>query len=127
MNILNNINYDISHDINCNIREKLWTKRNSINENIDYISKLLKFNEIDNWRKVINTNKNYDLFFKFKDKQYKVKVEEDKLSLKLLEKNDIINYHKRIYCVAKGIGNNGYFHGDDCWMNLLSWIIRRSI
>ena len=119
---MNNINYDISHDINCNIREKLWTKRNNINENIDYISKLLKFNGIDNWRKVINTNRNYDLFFKFKDKQYKVKVDEDRLSLKLLEKNDIINYHKRIYCVAKNVGNNGYFHGDDCWYNLLKYI-----
>lgn len=100
----------------------LWFKRNQINGNIDYISKLLQFNNIKNWKKTINTDDTFDLFFNFQNKNYKIKVQENSLLLYKYDEDTHYNSNNPIFDIVKFAGDNGNFYGDDAWYNLFKYI-----
>lgn len=117
----------IEETTDIDLRKKLWLQKNLINENINYIKKLLNHFHISKWIKAINIRDEHDLLLEHKKKSYKIIVKNNILALQLLENNlEKQRKNKKIYNISKHAGINGNFYGDDCWFNVLKWIKENS-
>jgi len=100
------------------IHVDLWLKRNSIKEKEDYLNKVMHQHGI-NCNFTHNRYGEYDIWFTYMRKNYRIEINEQELCYNLLEENMAgIKMKNKYHLVEK-------FYGDDILYKIIKYVQKR--